>query len=306
MHGNRRLAELMIAIPIVVVVLVLGAILGLGWDASGKAIHPGCGTYAWTIADYPKLAAEEVSVESQTGATLSGRFFPGRTRATVILLHGYGGNQDEMLPAADELHEAGFSVFTYDQRGCGRSSGEVTFGGREQDDLLSVVDHLAARPDVDGDRIGAFGFSMGGSTALLAAAREPRIKAVAADSAWSDVRRWLRPSVGAVFTRPRDRFNALSLKLAELRTGIDLDDLRPVDVVSRLSPRPLLLIHGTADDVVLPSESERNYEAANEPKKLVLVPGAGHGDTIAPGEPSTHTDVREFFQRALIPTKAAA
>ena len=81
------------------------------------------------------------------------------------------------------------------------------------------MDYLASRPDVDPEQIGAFGFSMGGSTTLLAAARDPRIKALAADSAWSDVRRWLRPSVAAVFTHPRDRFNALSLKIAEIRTG---------------------------------------------------------------------------------------
>jgi uncharacterized protein len=295
-----------IAIPILVVALVLGVLFALGWDASGNAIHPGSGSYAWTRADYRKLVAEEVVVESRTGATLSGRFFKGRTPATIILVHGYSGNQDEMLPLADELHEAGFTVFTYDQRGSGGSSGEVTFGGREQDDLLSVVDHLASRPDVDRGRIGAFGFSMGGSTVLMASAREPRIKAVGADSAWSDVRHWLRPSVGAVFTRPRDRFNALSLKLAELRTGIDLDDLRPVDVVGDVSPRPLLLIHGTADDVVFPSESERNYEAAKEPKELLLVPDAGHGDTIAPGEASRLSEVVEFFQRALVSKKAAA
>jgi dipeptidyl aminopeptidase/acylaminoacyl peptidase len=299
----------MIAIPAVVAVLVLVVILALaalGWDASGNAIHPGAAASAWKLADYPALVAEEVAVESQTGATLSGRFIEGRTRAAIVLVHGYGGDQDEMLPVADALHAGGFSVFTYDQRGCGRSSGEVTFGGREQDDLASVVDYLASRPDVDADRIGAFGFSMGGSTTLLAAARDPRIKAVAADSAWSDVRRWLRPSVAAVFTRPRDRFHALSLKLAEVRTGVDLDDLRPVDVVDRLSPRPVLLIHGTADNVVVPSESERNYAAAGEPKELVLVPGAHHGDTIAPGASSMHAKVRAFFERALVSTKAAA
>lgn len=296
----------MIAVPIVLIALVLGAVFGLGWDASGKAIHPGAATYAWTAADYPSLVAEDVTVDSRTGATLSGRFFPGRTQAAIVLVHGYGGNQDEMLPVADALHQAGFSVFTYDQRGCGGSSGDVTFGGREQDDLASVVDYLASRPDVDGERLGAFGFSMGGSTALMAAAQDPRIKAVAADSAWSDVRRWLRPSVAAVVTRPRDRFNALSLKLAEMRTGVDLDDLRPVDVVDRLSPRPLLLIHGTADDVVVPSESELNYAAANEPKELVLVPDAAHGDTIAPGDASMHAKVRGFFERALVSAKAAA
>jgi uncharacterized protein len=295
-----------ILIPLVLIVLVLGALFGLGWDASGRAIHPGAASYEWTLADYPSLDPREVVVESSTGAKLAGRIFEGKTDAAIVLLHGYGGTQDELLPVADRLHDAGYTVFTYDQRGCGKSTGEVTFGAREQDDLVSVVDYLARRPEVDESRLGAFGFSMGGATALMAAAREPRIKAVAADSAWSEVDRWLQPSIGAAFTHPRDRFNALSLKLAELRTGIDLDDLRPVDAIGRVSPRPVLLVHGSADDVIVPSEGERNYEAAGEPKELVLVPDAAHGDTVAPGADKTHEHVRDFFDRSLVPTKTVA
>ena len=233
-----------------IVILAGAALLGLGWSASERAIHPAAGAYPWKAADYPELLAEDVRVESATGAKLAGRFFPGRMKATVILLHGYGGSQEEMLPVASTLHKAGYSVFTYDQRGCGRSDGEVTFGAREQDDLLAVVDHVSSRPDVDAERLGAFGFSMGGATLILAAAREPRIKALVADSAWSEARNWLRPSVKASFLHPRDHFSALSLKLAERRSGIDLGSIRPVDVISRLSPRPVLLVHAGADDVV--------------------------------------------------------
>jgi pimeloyl-ACP methyl ester carboxylesterase len=296
----------MLLIPLVLILLVLGGLLWLGWDASGRAIHPAQGEYLWKQTDFPELVADEVLVESPTGAKLSGRLFRGRSRATIVLLHGYGGNQDEMLPVADRLHDAGYTVFTYDQRGSGRSGGEVTFGAREQDDLIGVVDYLASHPDVDDEKLGALGFSMGGATTLLTAAREPRIKAVVADSTWSEARRWLKPTVGAVFTRPRDRFNALSLKIAEQRAGFDLDDLRPVEVIGGISPRPVMLIHGTADDVVVPSESELNFGAAKEPKELVLVPGARHGDTVAPGEPSIDAQVREFFDRTLREKTVAA
>ena len=296
----------MLLIPIVLVLLVAGALFGLGWQASSHAIHPAQGAYEWTAEDYPELVAEEVSVESPTGATLAGRFYKGETPATVVLLHGYGGNQDEVLPLADHLRAGGYSVFTYDQRGCGRSTGEVTFGAREQDDLISVVDYLASRPDVDAEKLGAFGFSMGGATAIMTAAREPRIKALVGDSAWSEARAWLRPSVKAVFTRPRDRFTALSLELAELRTGTDLDDLRPVDVVDRISPRPILLVHGTADDVVAAHEAERNHDAAKEPKKLELVPGAAHGDTITPDGAALRGEVRTFFDQTLAPKAKVA
>ena len=296
----------MIFLPVVLFVLALGALVGLGWDSSGKAIHPGTGAYSWSREDYPELTAEDVTVESSTGAELAGRFFPGRTEATVILLHGYGGNQDEMLPVAGTLHEAGYSVFTYDQRGCGRSDGEVTFGAREQDDLVSVVDYLVTRADVNGERLGALGFSMGGATLILAAAREPRIKAVVADSSWSEAKNWLRPSVKASFLHPRDRFSALSLRLAELRTGFDLDVLRPVDVISQLSPRPVLLVHAGADEVVPAAEGERNFEAARKPKELVLVAGAAHGDTIAPGGASTRERIAEFFEMAFDAGRVAA
>jgi pimeloyl-ACP methyl ester carboxylesterase len=288
----------MLLIPLFAIVLLAGAVLGLGWDASGRALHPACGAYDWSQADYPELTADEVTVGSSSGASLAGRFFRGRNGATVVLLHGYGGNQDEVLPLADQLRGAGYNVFTYDQRGCGASTGEITFGAREQDDLVSVVDYLASRPDVDDGKVGVFGFSMGGATAIMTAAREPRISAVVADSAWSDVRAWLRPSVKASLIHPRDPFTALSLKLAERRTGIDLDSLRPADVVARISPRPLLLVHGRADDVIEASEAERNHAAAREPKELVLVSGAGHGDTIAPGGASLR-HVREFFDRAF-------
>ena len=296
----------MLLIPLFAIVLVAGALVGLGWEASGRAIHPGCGTYEWTARDFPALEAEEVVVESSTGARLAGRFFHGREDATIVLLHGYGGNQDELLPLADQLHDAGYSIFTYDQRGCGGSTGEVTFGAREQDDLVSVVDYLASRPDVDAERLGAFGYSMGGATAIMTAAREPRIKGVVADSAWSDVHAWLKPSVKDSFVHPRDRFTALSLQLAELRTGIDLDDLRPADVIGRISPRPVLLVHGRADEVVPAAEAERNHGAAQEPKELVLVSGAGHGDTIAPGGASLRGHVRHFFRRALPLKRMAA
>jgi dipeptidyl aminopeptidase/acylaminoacyl peptidase len=215
-----------------------------------------------------------------------------------VLTHGYGGNQDEMLPTADALHRAGFSVFTYDLRGTGESTGEVTFGAREREDLGAVVDYLVSRPDVDQDRIGALGFSMGGATTLMAAASDARIKAVVADSAWSDVKHWLRPNVGKL-AHPNERFTPLSLKLVELRAGVDLARLRPGDEVARISPRPLLLISGGHDDVVPATDGDELFAAAREPKDLWHLPESGHGDTVGPGGAMSSERVTEFFVKSL-------
>ena len=290
--------KLAVAVVLVVVLCAAAGLAALAWRASARAVHPGPASYAWSPTDFPELAAEEVTVDSSTGARLAGRFFPGSKRSTIVLTHGYGGTQDEMLPVAAALHRSGYTVFTYDTRGCGRSGGEITFGAREQDDLISVVDHLASRPDVDSEHIGALGFSMGGATTLLAAARDPRIKAVVADSAWKTAKSWVRPSLRAVFLHPRDHFSALSVAFAELRAGVDLDDLRPVDAMRSLQKRPVLLIHGSADDVVLPADAEA-LAAAHVDAELWRIEGAAHGATVEPGGATTSERVAQFFERAL-------
>jgi uncharacterized protein len=278
-----------------------GALLLLGWRASGKAMHPESGDLPWGLEDYPDLAPESIEVNSQTGITLACRFFPGRNRATVILTHGYGGNQDEMLPVARALHAAGFNVFTYDLRGCGRSGGAVTLGALEQDDLRSVVDAVAGRPDVDPERIGALGFSMGAATTVLEAADNPRIKAVVDDSGWADVRHWVRPRLSDLLMQPTRHFSPVSLKLLELRAGVRLRRLRPVDVIGRLSPRPILMIHGSADEVVPPSDGELMLAAAGQPRELWSIERAAHGDTVQPGGATTSPRVTAFFERILSP-----
>ncbi|MGZ4664038.1 MAG: alpha/beta hydrolase [Frankiaceae bacterium] len=280
------------------VILAAAASLALlTWVSSNRAIHPGTEEYPWSLRDYPELRPQEVNVPSSTGVNIAGRFFPGRRPETVVLSHGYGGSQDEMLPVAAFLHSAGLNVFTYDLRGSGRSQGTVTFGTLEQKDLISMVDYLQRRPEVDKDRIGAFGFSMGAAVTLLAAAEDTRIKAVVSDSAWSDVHHWLRPSLGQVLTHPIAPFSTLSIKLTEWRTGADLGSLRPVDQVARVGPRPLLLIHGTSDATVPPADSDELFAAAREPKELWQQDGAGHGDTMQ--LPDYRDRVTAFFLGAF-------
>jgi fermentation-respiration switch protein FrsA (DUF1100 family) len=133
----------------------------------------------------------------------------------------------------------------------------------------------------------------------MAAAHDERIRAVVADSAWTTAQSWLRPTARDALLHPRATFTTPSLRLAELRGGFRLRELRPVDDVGRIAPRPLLLLHGTADDVVLPEDADALLAAAGEPKELRLVPGAAHTDTIAAGGASSSPEIPQFFERAL-------
>ena len=237
---SRRLAGYLIPHALILLVAIAAVVGTGGWLGSETAIHRGPPVY-------PELArvAEPVTLTSRTGVQIAGRFVPGASRATIILSHGYGGGQDEMLPYASFLHRAGYSVFTYDMRNRGGSGGDaITLGALEQEDLLCIIDYLAARPDVDPERIGAFGGSLGASTSILAAARDQRIKAVVADGPFADVASVIDTGFSAYIGLPAFPFSPVTVRIAEWRTGQRVADVRPVTVVGRISPRPLLLIHG--------------------------------------------------------------
>ena len=118
--------------------VLLGAV---GWIGSERAIHPAAKHYATTLAAYPDLHPSEIRFQSRTRVAIAATFFPGVRHAVIVLSHGYGDNQAQMLPYAEFLHGAGYSVLTYDMRNRGRSGGEaVTLGALESLDLVSAVE----------------------------------------------------------------------------------------------------------------------------------------------------------------------
>lgn len=299
---SRRTRRRLIAIGAAVIVGLCLILIGLAWRASNELMSGPPAHYAWSLASYPALdsVAEPFTVHSRTGATLVGRFFPGRETATVILSHGYGGDQDEMLPVANTLHQAGLTVVTYNERGRGGSGGQGTWGALETTDLRSVVGAVAAHRHVNPNEIGEFGFSIGADISILEAARDTRVKAVVADASWPSLSGYMNSSLSDVILHPTAPFSPLALKLLELRTGADLGQVTPVAVIAKISPRPLLLIQGLADTDVKPRDGVINFDHARAPKQLWLVKGEGHDATVAPGGAGTSTRVARFLAHALL------
>ena len=280
-------------------ILLLGWI---GWIGSERAIHPAARHYRATLADYPDLHPSEVRFPSRTHITIAATFFPGVRRAVIVLSHGYGDNQAQLVPYAEFLHRAGYSVFTYDMRNRGRSGGEaVTFGALEYLDLISAVDYLTSRADVDRARIGALGISLGGSTTLLAAANDPRIKAIVDDSGFSDAPNVIETSFEHFIGLPAFPFAPITVAIVAWRTGVDVKQIRPVDVVARIAPRPVLFIHCMGDMVVPPANSERNFAAAGDPKSIWRIPAGGHANGHRVARQEYERRVIEFFDQSLVP-----
>jgi fermentation-respiration switch protein FrsA (DUF1100 family) len=218
---------------------------------------------------------EEVYFASRDGTALRGWFIPARgaSTGTVVHLHGNAANMSAHFPFVAWLPARGFNVFTFDYRGYGASAGRPERRGIYEDSL-AAIEHVLARADVDPARVVVLGQSLGGANALAVLGREGTrgVKAVVADSAFFSYRSIVADKIGAM--------PGLSLLRGPLSRAVIGDELSPGDVVGRISPVPLLFLHGTADRVIPASHSQRLHEAASEPKTLWFIPGLDHTEAI--------------------------
>jgi len=183
----------------------------------------------------------------------------------------------------------------------GRSGGDaVTLGALEQYDLISAVNYLMSRRDVDKASIGALGISLGGAATILAAARDRRIKAVVDDCGFADAPTAIANGFTYFIHLPAFPFSLIAVKMAEWRAGVNVEAVRPVDKIGLISPRPIFIIHGLADKAVLPANSVRNYVAAQEPKQYWPVSGAGHTQSRVVAGAAYVQRVVAFFRRYLV------
>lgn len=251
-----------------------------------------------SVVDLPRPSgAEDVAFTTRDGLTLRGWYIPAQNRAAIILVHGIDANRGQMAGVAEALAARGYGVLLFDVRAHGASDGDyLVFGADEAEDVLGAAALLQARPDVDPERIGALGFSLGAGMVLLGGARSPTLKAIVADGpgftaeedfpppvSWQE---WLYVPYDAVF------FRALAAQ-----TGVSQpQSLRTA--VAAIAPRPVLLICGARSS----TECHRVrmfYDIASEPKALWEIPDAGHiqGFALHPEEYAQR--ITTFFDGAL-------
>lgn len=255
------------------------------------------------FAEHPRehdIPFEEVWIAGQAGK-LAAWFLPGTNGRTLIGLHGIADNKQQWLGPAIALQRRGYSVLLLDFRAHGASEGRFcTFGDRETEDVAAALAYLQARRDIDMDRVGVMGLSLGGITALLAAARLPGVRAVMAEAAFADLLR----NLGLAFRRytgvPAFPFANLTAYWGQLLTGARLSHIRPVEVVSAIAPRPVFIIGDLGDQLVNePQASNDLYRRAGAPKDLWQIPEAGHVAGYLT-DPATYIDrLDTFFSQAL-------
>ena len=276
-----------IAVLAVVVVLLVGAVY-VAYQSRQQAIiwtHPARNPVQGDPESVQGLADwEAVTLTTSDSLALQGWFIPADAAsnpdgAAVILLHGLGGNRVEMLERADILHRNGYHTLLLDLRNHGESAGEITtLGFNEVEDVRAAWAYLADHDAVDAAKIAVLGHSMGGATALRAAATIPEIAAVVAESSYrstaADADRIMQVMTG------RGAWPLL-LTFVDQVTGAAVSSVSGVTDIQQIAPRPVLIVHGDQDDVILPEAADTLYAAASEPKDLYIVAGAGHSDVAS-------------------------
>ena len=247
------------------------------------------------------LAYLEVTVTSADGLRLVGWYLPAHNGAAVMLQHGYKSHRGEFLEEAEMLQRAGFGVLITSVRAHDLSEGEtITFGHLEWQDLDAWFGWLAQQPDVQPDRIGALGNSMGGTLVLQYASLNPEIRAVVAHSAFSSLDDTISTSVQALAGLPAFPFAPLMVFWGERELGIDSAEIDAKLWIGEISPRPVLLLQGGRDLIVSVDSGRLLYEAAGQPKELWFEPDLGHASFDRQAPQAFEQRVVGFFEARLL------
>jgi hypothetical protein len=244
--------------------------------------------------DLGSASVEQIQLHTSDGLTLEGSYVPSKNGAAVVVAFGRKGTQRP----ARMLARRGYGVLIFDRRGEGESDGDpnpYAWNDGERD-LLAAIDFLKRRPDVEPDRIGGLGLSVGGETFLQTAAHSEDVRAVVSEGATAR-------SVGELLSVPGSGVGPVAVNAGiTAGTAVFSNSAPPphlIDLVEQIAPRSMLLIYSPKDDPDEPRFNRAFYEAAGAPKEIWGVPEAGHVGAQEARPREYEQRVTRFFARAL-------
>lgn len=246
-------------------------------------------------------AAQAVRFAARDGqADIAAWYLPAdAARAAVVFVHGKDACRGDELKTdtqalARQFGAAGFAVLMIDLRGHGDSSrARLTYGQRERYDVLGAVDWLRAQGH---RRVGVLGASLGAASSLLAAADEPAIDALVADSAFADFGQMIERQFARQCRLPRCVLPG-ALAIGRALTGVALQRVRPLDAAARLDGRPCLMIHSAGDHFIPVDDAERLAFIAGA--ELWVTPTEGHIGSYRAAPAAYAERVTGFFAQHL-------
>ncbi|MBD2461720.1 alpha/beta hydrolase [Oscillatoria sp. FACHB-1407] len=248
--------------------------------------------YIETTPDEFGMAYEDVWLSVGNGnppAQLHSWWIPAQStsRGVVLYLHGNGANIGANVAQAERFHRLGLSVLLIDYRGYGKSTGGFPSEVKVYEDAAIAWNYLTQERQIPPQQILLYGHSLGGAIATQLAIQQPDAAGLIVQCSFTSIREMTN-------RMPPYRLLPIDLVLTQRFDSIHK--------VPRLQ-MPVLFIHGIADTEVPADMSQSLFDAAPEPKRLWLVPGAGHnnvGDTAG----AEYLRVVEQFVQETIPNPA--
>lgn len=225
---------------------------------------------------------EELTMTASDGKKLFARILPAREASDkwAVVIHGFGGNGLHHGTAARHFYNMGYNIFLPDLRGSGNSEGEYLGMG-----WLDAVDMKAWLAQIV-DRnpkacILLYGGSMGGATVMMLTGHNlpPQVKVAVEDCGYTSVWDIFRYQLKKVFNLGKFPWLVLGDRLSPRLAGYTFKEASSVNQLKK-STTPTLFIHGTDDHFVPFWMLDKNYEAANVPKKKLVIEGARHNKSM--------------------------
>jgi pimeloyl-ACP methyl ester carboxylesterase len=229
-----------------------------------------------------RVAHESFAARTDDGVAIEGTRVgdPRPDRPAVVMAHGLmGWHRKPRFAVFAELLSHWFTAYPFDLRGHGASGGVSDFGGAEIHDLRAVVAHARAEGHAT---VVTLGSSLGAIAAIRHAALLGGVDGVVAVSSlasWD----WHGEAHPAVLRRFRAQVETVAGREALRLLGVRLTDRwtapeSPEEVVGKIAPAPVVIVHGEDDRLFAVSHARRLYAAANEPKRLLLGEPFGHAE----------------------------
>ncbi len=246
---------------------------------------------------------DTVRFRAPGGPLLTGMFFPavgGEAEGTVVHFHGNAQNMTTHFVASYWLKDHGFNVFVFDYRGYGASEGKKPSVREALADCETALRYVRSRPDVDPDKIAAFGQSLGGSLAVTTIARmsDAGVRALIIEGSFSSYSSIARDKIKRIFFLRPLRW-PLSLLFFTTR-------YHPTRHMKRLPEMPILFVHGDKDDIVPIEEGKKLFALAREPKEFWTVPGGGHTEAFTRYGATYRPKLAAYLRSAFSPDATEA
>ena len=285
--GRRRWARRIAAVP-------AGLLLALFTIVPVATAITETHKYREHIGTPPSADYREVAFDASDGVHLSGWYRPTRNGATIVVLHGGGGDRTGAVSHAKLLVSHGYGVLLYDARGRGKSEGQQNaFGWGWTKDVAGAVAFLKGRPEVDAQRIGGLGLSTGADAMVQAAGHGEDLRAVVADGTAAESFEDWRRLQGITAMTPM-----FAAEFAAVRIASGTKSPPPMEDMIKRITKPLLLVSaGRAEEFKFGVRYDR--AAGGRPVEHWNLPEAGHTGAIRDAAPAYERRVTAFFDAAL-------